>query len=126
MVVKSWDRETNSEDKARSGEHSEQMDTYRKAWEAAMLRRMLQAAEVDIDATELAMKLEQAAARASDGKVKREASRSMRKTLAAAEIMTLEMATHGPGAEQIIRWRMNIAIARNNEKARQRASRARQ
>ena len=45
-----------------------------------MLRRMLQAAEVDIDATELTMKLEQAAARKEefDGKVKREASRSMR------------------------------------------------
>ena len=51
MAVKSWDRDTNSEDTARSGEHLEQMGTYRKAWEAAMLRRMLEAAAVDIDAT---------------------------------------------------------------------------
>ena len=54
------------------------MVTYRKAWEAAMLRRMLEAAEVDIDAMELTMKLEQAAAQkeASDSRAKREASRT--------------------------------------------------
>ena len=82
MVVKSWGRETDSEDETKGAEHSEQMDTYRKAWEAAMLRRVLKATEVDIDATELTMKLEQAAAQkeASDSKAKREASRTMRKT----------------------------------------------
>ena len=72
------------------------------------------------------MKLEQATARkeATDNKVKREASRTMRKTLAAAGITTLRIATHGPGAEQIRHWRRNMAIAQDNEKARQRASRA--
>ena len=126
MVVKSWSRETDIEDETKGAEHSEQMDTYHKAWEAAMLQRVLEAAEVDFDATELTMKLEQEAAQkeASDNKAKREAPKTMRKTLAAAAIMTLKMATHRPGAEQIRHWRLNMAIAQNNEKARQRASRA--
>ena len=122
MVVKGWGSGTDSEDETDGAEHLEQMETYHKLRETAMLRRVLEAAEVDIDTTELTMKLEQAAGQkeASDG----EASRTMRKTLVAAEMMTLKMATHRTRAEHIRHWKMNMAVARNNEKARQRASRA--
>ena len=106
IVVKSWNR------RAASAEHSEQRDTCRKTWEAAVLRRMLETAEVDIDTTKLTMKLERATAQkeASDSKV-------MRKTLAAAESMTLKMATNRHGAKHVKSWRMNVAVAQSNERA---------
>ena len=136
VVVKSWGRKTkatgsaptemqNSEDEAEEAKRSEHMDTCRRAWEAAMLRRMLETAEVEIDTAELTMKLEGATAKkeAPDNEAKREASKAMRKTLAAAEIMTLKMATNRPGAERGRSWRMIVAAAQSNERARRRASR---
>jgi hypothetical protein len=86
---------------------------------------MLETAEVEIDTAELTMELEGAITKkeAFDSGAGREASKAMHKTLAAAEIVALKMATNRPGATQVRIWRINVAAAQSSERTRRGASR---